>query len=53
MGNCCCKVTKLGFIGLIFAQFWSETQHFEGHIILLDPFNPTYIFRLIARLQKF
>ena len=32
----------LGFIRLISPQFWSETQHFEGQIILFDPFNPTY-----------
>jgi hypothetical protein len=45
----------LGFIRLIFAQFPSETQHSEGHIVLFDPFNPTYrsfaALRICARLD--
>jgi hypothetical protein len=32
----------LGFIRLISAKSWSETQHFKGHITFSDPFNPTY-----------
>ena len=32
----------LGFIRLIFTQLLSETQHFEEHVILIAPFNPTY-----------
>jgi hypothetical protein len=46
----------LGFIRLISAESRSETQHFEGHIILLDPFNPTYQdveLRLIASEKAF